>query len=69
MSILHDLALMKENARTASYLETLHMRAFMLTFSKNKMNHEYLKFFSPWFCLNPSLIVSRVYTWEIGYAM
>jgi hypothetical protein len=23
------------------------------------MNHEYLKLFSPWFCLNPRLIVSE----------
>lgn len=45
MSILHDLSLMKENVRTVSYLETLYVLAFILTFSENKMNHEYLKFF------------------------
>lgn len=45
MSILCDLSLMKENVRTVSYLETLYMQAFMLTFRENKMNHEYLKNF------------------------
>lgn len=45
MNILCDLSLMKENVRTVSYLETRYVQAFMLTFSKNKMNHEYLNFF------------------------
>lgn len=45
MSILCDLSLMKENVRTVSYLETLYMQAFMLTFTENKMNHEYSKLF------------------------
>ena len=46
MSILCDLPHMKETVRTVSYLETLYVQAFMLTFTENEMNHEYLKIFT-----------------------
>ena len=45
MSIPCDLPLMKENVRIVGYLETLYVQAFMLTFTENEMNHEYLKIF------------------------
>lgn len=45
MSIPCDLPPMKGNVRTVSYLETLYVQAFMLTFTENEMNDEYLKIF------------------------
>ena len=68
MSIPCDLPHMKENVRIVSYLETLYVQAFMLTFTENEMNHEYLKNFPHG---SAEILVNcfRVSTWGKPYAI
>ena len=68
MSIPCDLPPMKGNVRTVSYLETLYVQAFMLTFTENEMNHEYLKIFPHG---SAEILVNcfRVSTWGKPYAI